>query len=166
MPSQGRIAVARRVMLGLSSYVIACGPALGLGYDEFSLNWLTPDGNLVSVSEKSEVVGSMKRDPDTGFITSVAFAFQLPVGRVSCTITADMSIECENSHRVSATIYKYVKAETVDEFGRARLSNEPGRIYKQFRARHNGKGVAGGYFVCRANCERKPMWIVPVWLGD
>ena len=78
----------------------------------------------------------------------------------------EKSIECDNSPRShEKTIYKCVKAEKLTRSAE-RFQHEPGRIYKQFRARHDGKGAAAGYFECRAHCERKPKWIVPVYLGD
>lgn len=167
MQSEGWSAVAGRVMLGLGSWMIACAPAHALGYEDFTLNWLTSDGKLVSVYKKREVTGSIKRDPKTNYISSVAFVFQMPDSRDSCTMIVDEAIECESPPRLrEKTIYRYVKAEKFDELGRGRFQNEPGRIYKQFRARHAGKGTAAGYFECRAYCDGKPRWIVPVYLGD
>ena len=153
-------AVALRVMVGLGGCVMACAPAHALGYEDFTLNWRTSDGKLVSVYKKREVAGSMKRDPKTSYITSVAFVFQMSGSRDSCTIVVDESIECDK------TIYKFVKAEKYDELGRGRFQNEPARIYKQFRTRHDGNGLATGYFECRAYCDGRPRWIVPVHLGD
>ncbi len=114
MQSEGWSPVVRRGMLGLGSCVMACAPAHALGYEDFTLNRLTPDGKFVSVYRKREVAGSIKRDPKTNYISSVAFVFQIPDNRDSCTIVVDTSIECDDpSHSRKKTIYKYVKAENL-----------------------------------------------------
>ena len=78
-----KLAVAGRATLVPGIWAMACAPAHALGYEDFTLNWLTSGGELVSLDKKREIPGSMKRDPKTNHVSSVAFVFQIPDGRDS-----------------------------------------------------------------------------------